>query len=99
MHATSVQVNQATCCSLNKYECFSTLCAKVTQNTAHCLIDICVQTIYASQSQGLEWNHMYVWGYHIMQIVYGGKLSQSQRLVEICGKTFAVVSFMQYLID
>ena len=37
--------------------------------------------------------------YHIMQIVCGGKLSRSQDLVEFHGKTFAIVSFMQYLID
>ena len=33
-----------------------------------------------------------------MQIVHGGKFSWLQRLVEIHGKTFAVVSFMQYLL-
>ena len=33
-----------------------------------------------------------------MQIIRGGKLSQLQRLVEICVKNFAVVSFVQYLI-
>ena len=37
--------------------------------------------------------------YRIMQIVRSGKLSWLQRLVEICGKTFVVVSFMQYIID
>ena len=37
-------------------------------------------------------------GYHIMQIVHSGKLSWFQRPVEIHGKTFAVVSFMQYLL-
>ena len=36
--------------------------------------------------------------YHIMQIVRSGKLLQLQRLVEIHGKTFVVVSFMQYLL-
>ena len=33
-----------------------------------------------------------------MQIVCSEKLSWLQRVVEICGKTFAVVSFMQYLL-
>ena len=33
-----------------------------------------------------------------MQIVRGGKLLQLQRLVEIRGKIFMVVSFMQYLL-
>ena len=36
--------------------------------------------------------------YLIMQIVRGGKLSWSQYLVEICRKTFAVLSFVQYLL-
>ena len=35
----------------------------------------------------------------IMQIIHGGKLLQLQHLVEIHGKTFAIVSFLQYLID
>ena len=34
-----------------------------------------------------------------MQIVHGGKLLRLQHLVEIHGKTFMVVLFMQYLID
>ena len=33
-----------------------------------------------------------------MQIICGGKLSRLQHLIEICRKTFAVVSFMQYLL-
>ena len=33
-----------------------------------------------------------------MQIVRGGKLLRLQHLVEIRGKTFTVVSFMQYLL-
>ena len=37
--------------------------------------------------------------YNIMQIIWGRKLSQLQRLVEIHGKTFTVMLFMQYLID
>ena len=37
--------------------------------------------------------------YRIIQMVRGGTLLQLQRLVEICGKTFMVVSFVQYLID
>ena len=36
--------------------------------------------------------------YRIMQIIRGGRLSRLQRLIEIHGKTFAVVSFMQYLL-
>ena len=36
--------------------------------------------------------------YRIMQIVHGGKISRLQHLVEVRGKTFAVVSFMQYLL-
>ena len=32
-----------------------------------------------------------------IQIVRGGKLLQFQCLVENCGKSFMVVSFMQYL--
>ena len=36
--------------------------------------------------------------YCILQIVCGGKLSRLQRLIKICRKTFAVVSFMQYLL-
>ena len=31
-----------------------------------------------------------------MQIIHGGKLSRLQCLIEICGKIFAVLSFMQY---
>ena len=37
--------------------------------------------------------------YRIMQIAYSEKLSRLKRLVDIYGKTFAVASFMQYLID
>ena len=33
-----------------------------------------------------------------MQMFRSGKLSRLQRLVEIYGKTFTVVSFMQYLL-
>ena len=36
--------------------------------------------------------------YCIMQIIHGGKHSRLQCLVEICGKAFAVVLFMQYLL-
>ena len=47
---------------------------------------------------------VYVYGtklhkYCIMQVVHGGKLSRLQHLVEIRGKTFAVLLFMQYIID
>ena len=38
----------------------------------------------------------YMYVYCIMQMVCSRKLSQLQRLVEVCGKTFAVVSVMQY---
>ena len=34
-----------------------------------------------------------------MQIICGGKLLQLQGFVEIHGKTFAAVSFMQHLIN
>ena len=37
--------------------------------------------------------------YRIMQIIHGRKLSRLQRLVGIRLKTFAVGSFVQYLID
>ena len=37
--------------------------------------------------------------YYIMQIIHGGKLLWLQCLVDICMKTFAVVLFIQYLID
>ena len=37
--------------------------------------------------------------YHIMKIIWGRTLSQLQRPVEIHGKTFTVMLFMQYLID
>ena len=37
--------------------------------------------------------------YRIMQIVHSGKLLRLKHLVEISRKTFAVVSFMHYLID
>ena len=34
-----------------------------------------------------------------MQIIYGGKLSWLQRLVEIRGQTFAIVSFMNNFME
>ena len=36
--------------------------------------------------------------YYIMQIVHSGNLLRFQRFIEIRGKTFAVVSLMQYLL-
>ena len=44
-------------------------------------------------------SQLYSYNYCIMQIVCGGKLTLLQCLVEICGKTFAVVLFMQYLLS
>ena len=37
--------------------------------------------------------------YGIMQIIRGGKLLWLKHLIDICGKTFTVVSFVQYLFD
>ena len=57
------------------------------------------------KSQSLDQSEMYLIitdpaaAYHIMQIVRGEKFLQLQHLVELHGKTFAVVSFVQYLID